>query len=234
MTGKLLGHNYKHIYVARAAGLPVDRVRAIDVAQFPIEHARSRGSIFIVAVSSLAVVAYGWLLAKHVHPTIPLVLQIYLGCKCTMVHQTYSALIVDIFPERPGKAAASNNITRCTLAAVAVAVLDPLVRVMRYGGVFTLLGLLDAVGCVLAVLALRRWGRTWRQRRSQRNQATVENRQAESHVLPQGSMNYRYELVKSSFWPSSHSSLSVEAPEVVFILIQCDSPTKPKPPPSSD
>ena len=31
--------------------------------------------------------------------------------------------------------------------------------------VFTLLGLLDRVSCVLAVLALRRWGRGWRDER---------------------------------------------------------------------
>lgn len=77
----------------------------------------------------------------------------------------YSALIVDIFSEATGTAAAANNITRCTLAAVGVAVLDPLVNAMGYGWVFTLLGLLDGVSCVLAVLALRRWGRRWRDER---------------------------------------------------------------------
>jgi hypothetical protein len=46
--------------------------------------------------------------------------------------------------------------------------LDPLVSAMGYGWVFTLLGLLDAVSCILAVLALRRWGRGWRDGRAER------------------------------------------------------------------
>jgi hypothetical protein len=39
---------------------------------------------------------------------------------------------------------------------------------LGYGWVFTLLGLFDAVSCVLAVVALRRWGRGWRDRRAER------------------------------------------------------------------
>ncbi|KAK3899688.1 hypothetical protein C8A05DRAFT_17906, partial [Staphylotrichum tortipilum] len=88
---------------------------------------------------------------------VPLLFQAYIGWKCTVLLQTYSAMIVDVFPDRPGTAAASHNLTRCTLAAAGVAVMDPLVRALGYGWVFTLLGLLDA-SPVLAFLALRRWG----------------------------------------------------------------------------
>jgi predicted MFS family arabinose efflux permease len=162
IAGRLLDHNFKH--VARASGFPGDR-RFLDITQFSVERARSRGSFVMVAVSLGAVVGYGWTLERHAHPAVVLVLQTYLGCKCTVIHQIYSALIVDVFPHQPGTAAASNNITRCTLAAVAVAVLDPLVKGTGYGWVFTFFGLLEAVGCLLAVFAVRRWGQGWRRRR---------------------------------------------------------------------
>ena len=100
-----------------------------------------------------------------VHPAVLLVLQGVIGAKCTVVHQVYSALVVDVFPNKTGTAAAANNITRCTAAATAVAVLGPLVQVIGYSWVFTLLGVLDAGLGVLAVLALRKWGRGWRGRR---------------------------------------------------------------------
>lgn len=164
VAGKLMDWNYRK--VAAAEGLPIDRKRGDDIERFPIEQARSRGSITIILLSLGVVIGYGWIVARHVHPAVLLVFQIYLGCRCTALHQTYSALIVDIFPDRPGTAAASNNITRCTLAALAVAVLDPLTRVLGYGWLFTLLGLLDAVGSIAAVLALRKWGRSWRNRRT--------------------------------------------------------------------
>ncbi|KAK3935807.1 major facilitator superfamily domain-containing protein [Diplogelasinospora grovesii] len=157
ITGKLMDANYKH--VAKKAGISIDRGRGEDMSEFPIEHARSRGSIRIITVSLCAVIGYGLL-----------VFQAYLGCKCTVLHQVYSALIVDLFPGTPGTAAASNNITRCTTAALAVAVMNPLVNSMGYGWVFTLLGLLDALTCISAVLALRRWGRPWREKRINRCQ----------------------------------------------------------------
>ncbi|KAK3306824.1 major facilitator superfamily domain-containing protein [Chaetomium strumarium] len=166
VAGRLMDRNYKH--VARKAGFTIDRVRGDDIARFPIEQARSRWSITITGVSMCFVIGYGWLVERRVHPAVPLLFQAYLGCKCTVLHQTYSALIVDIFPKATGTAAASNNITRCTLAAAAVAMLDPLVNAMGYGWVFTLLGLFDAVSCILAVLALQRWGRGWRDGRAER------------------------------------------------------------------
>ncbi|KAK4032545.1 major facilitator superfamily domain-containing protein [Parachaetomium inaequale] len=166
VVGRLMDKNYKH--VAKKAGFTIDRVRGDDVARFPIEHARSRWSVSIVVVSMFFVVGYGWAVERRVHAAVPLLLQAYLGCKCTVVHQTYSALIVDVFPNTTGTAAAANNITRCALAAAGVAMLDPLVSALGYGWVFTLLGLFDAISCVLAVVALRRWGRIWRDKRADR------------------------------------------------------------------
>ena len=163
IAGRLMDKNYAH--VAKKAGFSIDRIRGDDVTGFPIEHARSRWSISIIGVSMCFVVGYGWVVERHVHPAVPLLFQAYLGCKCTVVLQTYSALIVDVFPHTPGTAAASNNITRCALAAVGVAMLDPLAGALGYGWLFTLLGLFEAATSVLAVVALRKWGRGWRNRR---------------------------------------------------------------------
>lgn len=165
VAGGLMDHNYQH--VARAAGLSIDRLRGDDVNKFPIERARSRGTITIVAVTLAAVVGYGWAIDRRAHPAVLLVLQGVLACRCTVIHQTYSALAVDIYPDKPGTAAAANNVFRCTLSAVAMAALDPLARALGYGWLFTLLGGLDGVGCVVAVLLLRWRGWEWRRKRVQ-------------------------------------------------------------------
>ncbi|KAF1817599.1 hypothetical protein P152DRAFT_504785 [Eremomyces bilateralis CBS 781.70] len=130
----LMDRNYKQ--VAKEIGFSVDCVRGDDISQFPIEHARSRRRITITLVSMCVVVGYGW--------------AGYIACKCTILLQTFSALIVDIFPNAPGTAAESNKITRCILAAGVIAALDPLVSAMGYRWLFTLLEALDAGSCTVA------------------------------------------------------------------------------------
>ncbi|KAH8891097.1 major facilitator superfamily transporter [Thozetella sp. PMI_491] len=163
IAGRLMDWNYR--VVAAKERLAIDRIHGDDMDRFPIEKARSRGFILILLLSAGVVIGYGWVIEFHVHPAIVLLFQAYLGCKCTIVLQTFSALIVDIFQEATGTAAAANNITRCTLAAAAVAILDPLESAIGRGWVFTLLGLFDASICIGAVLALRRWGPSWREKR---------------------------------------------------------------------
>lgn len=166
IAGRLMDWNYK--YTAEEAGLAVDRVAGADIRTFPIERARSRGSYTILLVSLFAFIGYGWAVERHVHPAIPLLLQCYLGAKCTTLHQIYSALLVDIFPEIPGTAGASNNICRCAVSAAAVAALQPMVDGMGRSWFFTLVGLLDGAGSVIGVYVLRHRVPKWRQERISR------------------------------------------------------------------
>ncbi|KAL4910709.1 major facilitator superfamily domain-containing protein [Aspergillus multicolor] len=119
----------------------------------------------ILSVSVIALIGYGWAVERHTHSSIPLILQAFIGAKCTVVLQMFSALLVDIFPEHPGTAAAANNLTRCALSAAAVAVLQPLSDALGRSWLFTMLGLLDGGLGLLAVWVLRQWGSSWRQKR---------------------------------------------------------------------
>ena len=152
--------NYK--VTAREIGHTVDRVSGDDMNRFPIEKARSRGSLYLLGFSICALTGYGWAIERHVHPSVPLILQFLIGAKCTILLQVYSALLIDIFSENPSTAAASSNITRCALSAAAVAIIEPLVNTMGRGWFFTLVSLIDGVGSMVAVLAIREWGAKWR------------------------------------------------------------------------
>ncbi|KAI1074607.1 MFS general substrate transporter [Whalleya microplaca] len=162
--GRLMDWNYK--VVVLKAGLPTERHAQEDIHKIPIEQMRSRGTILITCVSIGAILGFGWAVQRRVHPSVPLVLQCYIGAKCTILHQMYSALLVDIFPEKPSTAAASNNIIRCALSSTAVAVLEPLVGALSIAWFFTLVGLLDGVLCLLGILVLRRKGKYWRDQRA--------------------------------------------------------------------
>ncbi|KAI1119199.1 major facilitator superfamily domain-containing protein [Nemania sp. NC0429] len=163
-AGRLMDWSFKK--TAIEAGLSPDRRKGIDIRSFPIERARSTASVPIMFVSMFAVGGYGWAVRARAHPAIPLVLQFLIGAKCTVLHQIYSALIVDIFPSSPGTAGASNNICRCTLSAVLVAVLQPVVGAIGYAWLFTILALVEGLSGIAAVWTLRRRGWEWRNKRN--------------------------------------------------------------------
>ncbi|KAI1842337.1 hypothetical protein JX266_011505 [Neoarthrinium moseri] len=162
-AGRLMDWNYRH--VAKSHGLAIDNMVAGDLAAFPIMLARSRGSVLILSISCIVVVGWAWSFELQVHPSVPLILQAYVGWKVTVLHQFFSALIVDLYPLETAPAAAANNITRCTLSAIAVATLEPLAVSLGRAWSFTIFGLIDGLGCIVLVVALRRWGTGWRDRR---------------------------------------------------------------------
>lgn len=164
ICGKMMDRNYKH--VAQKAGFSTNKSDNHNIHDFPIEEVRSRFSLLILAFSACVLVGFAWAVQLKVHPAVPLILQFYLGAKCTVLLQVYSALVVDIFPEKPSTIAASNNITRCGLSAAAVAALNPLVNTMGRGWFFTMVAFLDGGLCMVSVVVLRRWGKYWRNKRS--------------------------------------------------------------------
>ncbi|KAI1743426.1 major facilitator superfamily domain-containing protein [Xylaria scruposa] len=163
IAGKLMDWSFRK--TAIEAGFSSDKKKGIDISAFPIEKARSTASIPIMLISMFAVGGYGWAVHTRVHPAIPLILQFYIGAKCTILHQIYSALIVDIFPSSPGTAGASNNICRCTLSAVVVAILQPVVNSIGYSWLFTILALIEGLSGMAAVWTLRKRGWEWRKKR---------------------------------------------------------------------
>ena len=165
IAGRLMDRNYKK--VAEKNGVTVDRVLGDDLRQFPIETARSRGSYIFHTLLICALAGYGWAVEHHIHPSIPLILQFFIGLKCTIILQWFSTLIVDVFPNKTGTAAASNNIMRCALSAIAVAILQPLQNGIGKGWMSTLIGLVDGLSGMFTVWFLRIRGWTWRMERDE-------------------------------------------------------------------
>lgn len=162
-NGKLMDWNYR--VIAGKIGHTIDKVSGDDLKHFPIERARARGGWYLLATYTCALVGYGWSVMAQTSAAVPLVLQFVLAALCTCFQQTYNALLVDIYPESPSTAAASSNITRCALSAVAVAVLQPLVDAMGRGWLFTFLAGLSGGGGMATFWAMTRYSMQWRQQR---------------------------------------------------------------------
>ena len=166
-VGKAMDHNYR--VTAKRLNWTIDTVSGDDLAEFPIERARSRGSSWLLVISTATLIGYGWAVnKKRAHVSVALILQFVQGFWGTCFYTTYNTLLVDVFPESPSTAAAAASITRCAMAAAGLAVLQPLLDVAGRGWYFTLLGLWSG-GCGAVAVWLIRWkGMQWRSRRMRR------------------------------------------------------------------
>lgn len=164
LNGKLMDRNYR--VTAREIDYTINKVSGDDLDHFPIERARARGSYYLLAVYICVLAGYGWAVESRVHESVPLVLQFVIGALCTSFQQTFNALLVDVFPASPSTAAAAGNIVRCTLSAVAVAVLQPIVEAVGRGWFFTILTILSGSGGFVAAWAIKSRGMEWRKART--------------------------------------------------------------------
>jgi multidrug resistance protein len=161
--GKVMDYNYKA--TARKINWIIDSVSGDNLKDFPIERARARGSGWLLLVSTIGLIGYGWTVHYQVHISILLILQFMQGLWGTCFYTVYNTLLVDAFPESPSTAAAAASITRCAMAATGIAVLQPLLDAAGRGWYFTVLGLWSGSFGAVAVWCIKNKGMKWRKRR---------------------------------------------------------------------
>ena len=166
INGKTLDHNYHR--TASAIGFIINTTSGDNLIDFPIEKARTRFSLVFIPLHAVLLVGYGWTARYHLHLSVPLIFHFLLGFLQTCIVQTFNTLLVDIFPSSPSTASAAGNITRCALSAGAIAAVEPLIRVMGWGWVFTMLGGVAGITSFAAVWVMRRKAWEWRRRRERR------------------------------------------------------------------
>ncbi|GAW27320.1 putative major facilitator superfamily [Rosellinia necatrix] len=164
VTGRAMDRNYRA--AAREMGWSAEKATGDGLFRSPVETARTRGSYWMLAVSTATMVGYGWAVNFSAHVAIALVLQFLQGFWGTFFYTTYSTLLVDSFPQSPSTAAATTSITRTAMAAAGVAILQPLLDAAGRGWYFTALGLWSGTLDCAAVFVLRRNGMAWRRRRN--------------------------------------------------------------------
>ena len=172
-NGKLMDRNYR--ITANHIGYTIDRDHDDDLNHFPIERARTRGSWSLLGVFTGATVGYGWALDSRSHVSIPLILQFIQGFFGTSIYTLSNTLLVDVFPETPSAAAAAAAITRCAMAALGVALVDPLIGALGRGWYFTTLVIVTGGLSLIAVWMIRTWGMKWRGERVSKTVRAFEN-----------------------------------------------------------
>ena len=153
--------NYDYEQTAKAHGLSIDKVKGDAIKDFPMEEARLRSVVYYSFVSSSCTLGYGWALNSHVHLSVPLILQFFVGLAVTGIFNALNTLFVDLHVHQPTTASSALSLTRCMMAAVGVSVLQLLFDAIGYGWTFTLIsGLCFAT--TLPLLLERKYGWHWR------------------------------------------------------------------------
>ncbi|TLD23741.1 hypothetical protein PspLS_06946 [Pyricularia sp. CBS 133598] len=164
IAGKLVDRNFA--VTARAHNAVIERNRLTSLDDFPIEAARYRHILPVVALQAALVAGYGWAVQYGAHAAVAMVLQFATCCCSTMLSHTASALLVDMFPEQSSTAYASGQMMRCGLSAAAAAIIDPASRMLGRGWFFTVVSLFIGTTGAGCVILSRVKGMKWRQRRT--------------------------------------------------------------------
>lgn len=189
ITGKILDRDYRIVEAqyrmshGLSADVPLDRKKLAD---FPVSRARLRSTWYLVVLFVLSVGGYGYamdspVLASKAGMSVPLILQFVIAFTATAIFTQNSALMVDLYPGASASATAVNNLIRCAIGAVGVAVVQFIIDAIGAGITFLIFATITAA---LSPLIQLEWvyGEKWRRERMER----LERAKAEKRVLEGG------------------------------------------------
>jgi MFS family permease len=182
ITGYLMDYDYRRTEkeYRKEKGIADDvKLNKKTLVDFPIERSRLRSIWWIVLVFVVTTALYGFSLSVN-QITLSLLLQFFIAYTATAVFSFNSALVIDLYPGASASATAVNNLMRCSVGAVGVAVIQLIIDAIGAGFAFLALAGLTAG---LSPLLLLEWfyGAGWRTARTERL-AAEEARKKEAGV----------------------------------------------------
>lgn len=142
-------------------------------ADLPIEHARLKHTKWITALFVIGTSVYGFslsfpsLTSRPGWITIPLILQFFIAATSNAVFAINQTMVSDLCPGKGASSTAINNLVRCSMGAVGVAIIERLIAGMGASGTFLCLGLVTVAVVPLLVVQWY-WGPMWRGERMEK------------------------------------------------------------------
>ncbi|KAJ1556434.1 hypothetical protein HK405_006865, partial [Cladochytrium tenue] len=157
--GPVMDHNYRRH--ALRLGRVVDKRREADMAGFPIERVRLEVGVPLLALTTVALAAWGWSLEFAPNIAAPCVLLYIMGVGMIGFSNCVNALLIDMFPSKAGAVIASNNFARCLVGAAASAAIVPMIEAMGAGWAYAVVAAFYVAGSPLMFLLMWK-GMQWR------------------------------------------------------------------------
>ncbi|CAN3374843.1 hypothetical protein DIURU_002181 [Diutina rugosa] len=130
------------------------------------EHLHEKRLILTVpglVLQMCAVISWGWLVHLRVHVATVIMFLFFVGFGTTWVLTICTAYLTQCAGGRPATKVALANAFRNAGAAIAAAVIEPLVRIMGLSWCFTGLGLTGLISLAM-IAALAKWRKTWKEK----------------------------------------------------------------------
>lgn len=160
--GRLSDWNFRR--VAKNSGINIDKKRAFDLKDFPIEKVRMQVAWPLIVIGDAAMICYGWVMHVETNLAVPLILQFIIGVTWTAAFNAMSVMLIDLYPLSPSTATAANNLARCFMGAAGTAVIIQMINGMGRGWCFTFIA--SVVLTFSPILwVLMKWGPRWREAR---------------------------------------------------------------------
>ncbi|KAG9544599.1 MFS general substrate transporter, partial [Aureobasidium melanogenum] len=173
LGGKALDWNFRRLAVKH--GFPVDKKRATDLKDFPLEKARIQITWPLLVVGDAALLCYGWVMYVETNLAAPLVLLFFIGLCLTGAFNCNSVMLIDLYPLSPSTATAANNLVRCLMGAGGTAIIIIMIESMGRGWCFTFVaGVVLLFSPILWVL--EKYGQGWRNARARRMEEMAEKK----------------------------------------------------------
>ncbi|KDR74378.1 hypothetical protein GALMADRAFT_250288 [Galerina marginata CBS 339.88] len=172
ITGRMLDRDYRRFKKNAEAQHP-GAESGIDLTKeesFPLEKARLRLMPYFILLLVATCAGYGWCIEKQVNLAGPLILQAIVGYIGISVMNASQTLLIDLMPGQSSSVSACSNITRSTLSALIVSVIELVVKAIGIGWTFVLLSGLALLSLPLVYISIRIGPRC----RSKRNRAKEE------------------------------------------------------------
>jgi MFS family permease len=169
VTGYLMDHDYRRTEkeYRKDKGIADDvKLNKKTWVDFPVERSRLRSTWWIVLIFVATTAAYGFSLNVN-QITLSLLLQFFIAYTATAVFSFNSALVIDLYPGASASATAVNNLMRCSVGAVGVAVIQLIIDSLGAGYAFLTLAILTAAMSPLLILEWY-FGAGWRIARTER------------------------------------------------------------------
>ncbi|KAH0284552.1 MFS general substrate transporter, partial [Aureobasidium sp. EXF-3399] len=176
VRGRIIDSRYQHY--AKKLGISLEFYRHVDLSNFPIERARLEVALPTLALGSLCIVGFGWMIEYKVNLAGPLICLFVIGFCISASLNTVAVLLVDVSPGRAGAATAAHNMCRCWLGAAVTFTVSPMVGKVGVGWTTTFFaGLTILVSPILWYIMINRprWRRAT-QEKKQREQTEMARR----------------------------------------------------------
>jgi len=146
-----------------------------ELIDFPFEKARLRNIWWMVLLFITATAFYGFSFRLNIL-ALPLIFQFLISYAANSVFALNQTLVVDLYPKTSASATAVNNLMRCLMGAVGVAVVQYILDWIGEGWTFALFA---GVTAVMSPLLVVEWfcGERWRRERKEREERAAHERE---------------------------------------------------------